>query len=176
MTSVWTYDTAAHGIGKLASAGDHGRARHRLCAQRQPTTRSAARRRSRPRSTARPTTWARPTTRNSRLTQVSYPSGFTARYAYNSLGYANQLADHATSQAYWTANTMDAEQHLIAADRGQWPRHHPQLQAPPPAAQRRSPPAAADNAVQNLAYTYDLLGNPLSRTDANTSLSETLRL
>ena len=25
--------------------------------------------------------------------------------------------------------------------------------------------------MQNLSYTYDLLGNPLSRTDANTSLS-----
>jgi RHS repeat-associated protein len=28
--------------------------------------------------------------------------------------------------------------------------------------------------VQNLSYTYDLLGNPLSRSDANTSMSETL--
>jgi YD repeat-containing protein len=27
--------------------------------------------------------------------------------------------------------------------------------------------------VQNLSYGYDLLGNPLSRTDANTNLSET---
>src|SRR4051812_27336585 len=29
------------------------------------------------------------------------------------------------------------------------------------------------DAVQNFAYTYDLLGNPLSRSDANTSMSET---
>ena len=29
------------------------------------------------------------------------------------------------------------------------------------------------NAVQNLSYTYDQLGNPLSRSDANTGLSET---
>ena len=27
--------------------------------------------------------------------------------------------------------------------------------------------------MQNLSYTYDRLGNPLSRSDANTSLSET---
>jgi hypothetical protein len=27
-------------------------------------------------------------------------------------------------------------------------------------------------AVQNFAYSYDLLGNPLSRSDANTGLSE----
>ena len=27
--------------------------------------------------------------------------------------------------------------------------------------------------MQNLSYTYDLLGNPLSRSDANTSMSET---
>jgi YD repeat-containing protein len=29
------------------------------------------------------------------------------------------------------------------------------------------------NAVQNLSYTYDRLGNPLSRGDTNTNLSET---
>ena len=29
-------------------------------------------------------------------------------------------------------------------------------------------------AVQNFAYGYDLLGNPLSRSDASTWLSETL--
>ena len=28
------------------------------------------------------------------------------------------------------------------------------------------------NAVQSQSYTYDLLGNPLSRSDANTHLSE----
>ena len=40
---------------------------------------------------ARPTPWAAAYDANSRLTQVSYPSGFTASYAYNNLGYANQL-------------------------------------------------------------------------------------
>jgi YD repeat-containing protein len=31
----------------------------------------------------------------------------------------------------------------------------------------------SSNAVQNLSYTYDQLGNPLSRSDANTNMSET---
>jgi len=30
----------------------------------------------------------------------------------------------------------------------------------------------AGSAVQNLSYAYDLLGNPLSRSDANTSMAE----
>jgi len=44
--------------------------------------------------------------------------------------------------------------------------------------QRQSPDglttgSGAGTAVQNLGYSYDWLGNPLSRTDANTNLSET---
>src|SRR5215475_3369948 len=55
---------------------------------------------------------------DSRLSKVSYPSGFTARYGYNSLGYANQLVDDATGQSYWTANAMDAEGHLTQMTSG----------------------------------------------------------
>jgi YD repeat-containing protein len=55
---------------------------------------------------------------NSRLTSVSYASGFVAKYAYTSLGYANQLLDNASGIAYWTANAMDAEQHLTQQTSG----------------------------------------------------------
>ncbi len=55
---------------------------------------------------------------NSRLTQVSYPSGFTARYGYNNLGYANQLLDAASGQVHWTANAMDGEGHLTQQTAG----------------------------------------------------------
>ena len=34
--------------------------------------------------------------------------------------------------------------------------------------------SGSGNAEQSQSYTYDLLGNPLSRSDANTNLSETL--
>ena len=55
---------------------------------------------------------------NSRLTSVSYASGFVAKYAYTSLGYTNQLIDSASGIAYWTANAMDAEQHLTQQTSG----------------------------------------------------------
>jgi hypothetical protein len=55
---------------------------------------------------------------NSRLTSVSYASGFVAKYAYTHLGYANQLLDSASGIAFWTANAMDAEQHLTQQTAG----------------------------------------------------------
>jgi hypothetical protein len=35
--------------------------------------------------------------------------------------------------------------------------------------------AGTGNIVQNFSYTYDVLGNMLTRADANTNLSETFR-
>jgi len=106
---------------------------------------------------------------NSRLTQVTYPSGFAANFAYNNLGYANQLSDGG-AQAFWTLNSMDAEQHVtlqtsgngVATTRGFSATNGRLL----------SVAAGASNAVQNLSYTYDLLGNPTNRTDNTSNLSE----
>ena len=55
---------------------------------------------------------------NSRLVQVSYPSGFTARYGYNMLGYANQFSDSGSGQLRWSANAMESEGHLTVQTAG----------------------------------------------------------
>ncbi len=55
---------------------------------------------------------------NSRLTSVSYASGFVAKYTSTSLGYANQLHDSASGIAYWTASAMDAEGHITQQTSG----------------------------------------------------------
>ena len=96
--------------------------------------------------------------------------GFTARYAYNNLGYANQLLDAATSQVHWTANTMDAEQHILQQTAGNGLVTTRSFSTT--TGRLNSIATGSNNAVQNLSYTYDLLGNPLSRSDANTSMSE----
>ena len=49
---------------------------------------------------------------NSRLTSVSYASGFTAKYAYTNLVYTNEMLDATSGLAYWTASAMDAEGHI----------------------------------------------------------------
>ena len=45
-------------------------------------------------------------------------ASFTAKYAYNNLGYAKQRLDVATNQVHRTANAMDAEQHILQQTAG----------------------------------------------------------
>ena len=109
---------------------------------------------------------------NSRLTSVSYASGFTAKYAYTNLGYANEMLDATSGLAYWTASAMDAEGHITqqTAGNGLVTTRAFSLTT----GRLNSIATGSGGAVQNFAYSYDLLGNPLSRSDANTGLSETL--
>ncbi|MDF0584146.1 RHS repeat-associated core domain-containing protein [Bradyrhizobium yuanmingense] len=172
VTSVWTYDTATHGIGKLASSGitaglGNGFGRS--------VTYDTLGRPSQVSTTVDGATYVMGATYDaqSRISKVSYPSGFTARYGYNALGFANQLSDDATSQAYWTANAMDAEGHLTQLTSGNGLVTNRTFEATTGRLSGVTTGSGAGTAVQNLGYTYDRLGNPLSRTDANTNLSET---
>ncbi|MBR1201849.1 MULTISPECIES: RHS repeat domain-containing protein [unclassified Bradyrhizobium] len=169
MTSVWTYDTAAHGIGKLASSAiiagtGNGFARS--------ISYDALGRPAQVSTTIDDASYvmAAAYDANSRLTKVTYPSGFTARYGYNSLGYANQLLDDATGQVHWTANAMDAEGHLTQQTAGNGLATVRTFSAT--TGRLSAIVTGTAGAVQNLSYTYDRLGNPLSRSDANTNLSE----
>jgi RHS repeat-associated protein len=169
MTSVWVYDTAANGIGKLASSSitagsGNGFGRAFSYDSLGRATQVA--------TTVDGATYTMGATydANSRLTKVSYPSGFTARYGYNSLGFANQLSDDATGQTRWTANAMDAEGHLTQTTAGNGLVTTRGFDSK--TGRLLSIGTGSSSAVQNLSYTYDLLGNALSRSDANTSLSE----
>ena len=107
---------------------------------------------------------------NSRLSTVTYPSGFVATYAYTSLGYAQQVSGG--SQVYWTANTRDAELRLLTQTAG---NGVVTTQSFDPLTDRlTSILAGSGNAVESFSYTYDVLGNVLTRADANESLTETL--
>lgn len=172
VTSVWTYDTAAHGVGKLASSGitaglgnGFGRSMNydTLGRPSQVTT------------TIDGATYVMGATYDaySRISKVSYPSGFTARYGYNALGFANGLTDDATNFAYWTANAMDAEGHLTQLTSGNGLVTNRTFEATTGRLSGLTTGSGSGTAVQNLGYTYDRLGNPLSRTDANANLSET---
>jgi YD repeat-containing protein len=108
---------------------------------------------------------------NSRLTSVTYPSGFVAGYSYTSLGYAQQVTGPG-SQVYWTANTRDAELRLTQQTAG---NGVVTTQSFDPLTDRlTSILAGTGNAVESFSYTYDVLGNVLTRADANESLAETL--
>ena len=52
---------------------------------------------------------------NGRVSSQTYPSGLVVQYVYTTLGYLKQITDSATPtpNSYWTANSLDAEGHLL---------------------------------------------------------------
>jgi len=109
---------------------------------------------------------------NGRLSSVQYPSSFTAQYSYNSLGYSNQLSDAASHQVHWTLNALDAEQHITQQTSGNGVVTTRGFDVA--TGRLLTVDAGAGNAVQNLSYTYDSLGNLLTRVDSNENLSESV--
>ncbi|MGJ4973111.1 RHS repeat-associated core domain-containing protein [Bradyrhizobium sp. HKCCYLRH1073] len=170
MTSVWVYDTTAHGIGKLASTAitagpGNGYAK--------TASYDALGRPVQVATTIDGATYTLGASydANGLLSTVSYPSGFTARYGHTALGDANQLLDNTTGQSYWTANTLDAELRITQDTAGNGlttTRSFDTLTG-----RLTGVSTGSGGGVQNFSYTYDRSGNPLSRADANTNLNET---
>src|SRR5262249_60681727 len=117
MTSAWLYDTALHGIGKLTSASitagpDAGYQRsYAYDALGRPVQAATT-------ISGTTYTFAAAYDANSRLSQLTYPTGFALSYTYTNLGYSSQLTAAATCQGYWNANAPDAEMHLTQQHAG----------------------------------------------------------
>jgi hypothetical protein len=108
---------------------------------------------------------------NSRVSSVTYPSGFAVAYAYNATGYQTQLSNAATSQPFWTANARDAELHLTQQTAGNGVVTSQTFDANTGLLSGIT--AGSAGGVASFGYSYDTLGKLLQRTDANTGLSET---
>jgi RHS repeat-associated protein len=100
---------------------------------------------------------------NGQLNTVAYPSGFAALYAYTSLGYLSQIKDNATGTAYWTANSRDAEMHLLSQTFGNGVSQTNSFDAN--TGFLTNIRAGTNNTVANYDYTYDTLGNLTYRAD-----------
>jgi RHS repeat-associated protein len=173
MTASWSYDTAQYGIGKLAAASATGPAAGTSAFQRTLTYDSLGRP-----AGVFTTLDAWPYYNmqasydgNGRLGTLQYLSGFVAKYNYNSLGYVRQITDISGTQVFWTANARDAEMHLTQDTAGNGIVTARGFDAP--TGRLTSIVAGSGNGVVNFSYTYDAIGNPLSRTDGNTNVSET---
>ncbi len=167
LNSTWTYDTAAYGIGKLAvAAADNGYSRtHSYDNLGRPITVST--------TIDDPVypyitnttydTYGRPSV------QV-YASGLSIQNIYNADGYLAQVVNYVTSAVYWTANAMDAQGHLLQQTYGNGVVTNQSFDAN---TQRlTSQLAGPANAVQNMAYAYDSLGNVTTRQDNSNNLAE----
>jgi RHS repeat-associated protein len=166
LTSTWTYDGAAHGVGKLASAATNtGYSRsHSYDTLGRPSAVQLT-------IDSSNYTITNAYDGASRVSSVAYPSGFAVAYAYNSVGYQTQLSDSATAQVYWTANTRDAEGHLTQQTAGNGVATSQTFDTNTGLLTGIS--AGSGGTVASFGYGYDTLGKLLSRSDANTSLSET---
>jgi RHS repeat-associated protein len=165
-TATWVYDTATNGIGKLASAStDSGYARSHSY--------DALGRASQVTYTINGINHNIGTGYDaaSRINAVTYPTGFAVAYTYNAYGYQAQLTNAATSQALWTADARDAELHLTRQTAGNGVVTVQDFDAD--TGRLSNIEAGTAGAVQSFAYTYDLLGQLLTRSDANTSMGET---
>ena len=88
LTASWTYDTAAHGVGKLASAATN-------TGYSRAHTYDSVGRPSQVQLTISGSTYTTTTgyDAHSRVSSIAYPSGFAVAYAYNAVGHQTQLSN-----------------------------------------------------------------------------------
>ena len=169
LNSTWTYDTAAHGIGKIATvSSDNGYSRtYSYDSLGRPSSVSAILD-----DPANPYVTSTSYDSNGRVWVQTYPTGFAVRNVYTGDSYLSQVVNNATSAVYWTANTMDAAGHLTEQTYGNLVVTD---QAFNPATERLTSQTAGNggNTVQSMSYpTYDALGNLKTRIDNITGLTE----
>jgi RHS repeat-associated protein len=162
MTSVWTFDTAVHGLGAPATATAPGYSRamaYDSLGRPVQTTFFGA--------NSFATTYD---TITGQIGTVTYASGFTAKYVYNTYGYLAQIKDNASGTVLWTANARDAELHVIqsTAGNGVVTANAYDLNTGLMTSVRAGP----SNGVAAFDYQYDLAGNLIYRSDNNSSVFE----
>jgi RHS repeat-associated protein len=169
-TDNWTYDTAANGVGMLASATGSN-----ASYSRTPVYDSL----SRPTQVTltignKSYSYNRSYNSDSRLATLSYPSGFVAKYVYTTLGYLYQIQDNATSAVLWTAKSRDAELHLTEAQTGNGVDtiqvFYPQTGLVEQI--RATNDGQDDGSVANLSTVFDAIGNLSSRADTYASTEQ----
>jgi len=102
---------------------------------------------------------------NGRLQTVAYPSGFTAKYAYTSLGYLYRISDNTSGKVFWTGSARDAELHLLTQLQGSGVTTTQAFD--PNTGLVQSILAGASNGVSNQTFAFDSLGRLTSRTWLN---------
>ena len=173
LTSTWVFDTATKGIGKLASASSsngYSRTHSYDSLGRLSSTSTVID--AAPYVTSTTYDAYGRTDTQTYPASAGYPTGFAVRNVYNSNSYLIQVVNAATpATVYWTANSMDAQGHLTQQTYGNGVVT--QQVFDPATGKLLNQYAGAGNAVQNMSYTYDTIGNLSTRQDANQNLVET---
>ena len=107
---------------------------------------------------------------NSRINTRTFPSGLGVKYVYTGLGYLKEVRDNNSNALYWQANNLDAEGHFLQQIHGNGVATQKTFDSS--TGRISSIVAGAGNAVSNLSYQYDVLGNVVTRNDSNQALAE----
>jgi RHS repeat-associated protein len=165
LNSTWVYDTCTKGVGKLCSVSTDNsyQSVYTYDSYGRPISTK----------TTMDTDYTSSVTydANGRVATQTYPTGFAVKYGYNARGYLQEVRNNATNALYWTANTMDAQGHLLLQTYGSNLTQTQQV-FENTTGRLLNIYAGAGNGVQNLSYTYNAIGNLLTRNDANQNLSE----
>ncbi|QYF94844.1 hypothetical protein KY495_06575 [Massilia sp. PAMC28688] len=165
LKSTWVYDNCNNGIGRLCSSStDNGFSStnvHDALGRLSTNTRNIDG------SHASGFTYDT----HGRLDTLTYPGGFAVKYGYTGLGYLNTVSDKASAKVYWSAVELGAAGELLRQKYGN--NIETQQVFDPNTGELKNVFAGAGNSVQNLTFTYDDVGNMLSRADATQLLSET---
>ena len=163
--SSWTYDTATHGIGKVAEAKA---CTSSGCATVVSDRTFAYDSLGRPSSSITTVdgianTYTQTYDSDGRPSTIAYPSGLTLQYVYTSLSYLSQIKDNSSGTAYWTANARDAEMHPVSQTFGNGVTQSNTYD--PNTGFLTNVRAGPSDQVAAFDYNYDTLGNLNYRSD-----------
>jgi RHS repeat-associated protein len=160
-TSTWVYDTQTKGLGKLSrvSRGDYMEEYFYDALGRAEQTRVTIAGASYSSTTGYDL--------QGRPDVLIYPTGFSVRTLYNTQGYPQELRRTSDNHPLWQADTLNARGQLEQATLGNGLVTTRDFEPETGRMER-----IRAGAVQNLAFTYDALGNLQSRRDDIRGLSE----
>jgi RHS repeat-associated protein len=169
LSSSWSYDNCTNGIGALCSkstnTGFSQSYTYDSLSRPQVTT------------TTVDTTYTASVAydANGRISSQTYPTGAAVNFNYTPLGYLQTIVDASVGTTYWQANTMDAEGRLTQMTYGNGVVTNPVFNPQTGRLTSVTAGPGSGTGVENIGYTYDFLGNVLTRQDVNQSLTETFQ-
>ncbi|MGB5441541.1 MAG: RHS repeat-associated core domain-containing protein, partial [Gammaproteobacteria bacterium] len=161
--STWTYDTAAHGIGKLASIVNGANGYQKSFAY-DSLGRLAS---DTSQIDAQTFTMGYAYDSESRRERTTYPTGFEVRNVYADSGHLLEVRNAANDQVYWTAETVDAGGKVTEAFLGNGLQTWHVYDGASGHIQEIKTGSIFGSGVQDLAYQFDPLGNLKERRDDN---------
>ena len=169
-TTTWTYDTAAHGVGKLASVAAPGgyseSYTYDTLGRPATVTRTID-------GTAYPITQQYDGV--GRAEKIVYPTGFQTKNTYNAFGALDEVrrADGTHTDLYWQADHYAVDGRVDGETYGNGLTNDRVYSKSTGRLLVAAVGLAPANGIQYLNYSYDAIGNVLSRADGPTGRTET---